>query len=164
MRRYLVLLGVLLLTIAIFAKTPSTKQHGKGSGGAKTYTPDKMEWNAAPTALPSGAELAVLEGDPMKPGPYTMRLKMPDGYHIPPHMHMKREHVTVVSGELHVGLGDSFDEKAMSSFSPGSFAYLEPGTHHYAMSKGETVIQLHGMGPWGIKYVNPADDPRKKQP
>ncbi len=176
MRRYFVLFAALLLTVAVYAQKASTKKQQKGSseaasteqqqkatGGAKTYTPDKMEWGTAPNALPSGAQLAVLEGDPMKPGAYTMRLKMPDGYRIPPHMHMRREHVTVVSGELHVGMGDKFDENAMNSFSPGSFAYLEPSTHHYAMAKGDTVIQLHGTGPWGIKYVNPSDDPRKKQ-
>ena len=88
---------------------------------------------------------------------------MPAGYRIPPHFHMRREHVTVVSGNLKVGMGDKFDEGAMNSFSPGSFAYLEPQTHHYAMADGETVIQLHGIGPWGIKYVNASDDPRKNQ-
>ena len=89
-----------------------------------------------------------------------MRLKMPDGYKIPPHHHLRREHVTVISGAFKVGMGDSFDAEKMNEFAPGSFAYLEPTVHHYAMAKGETVIQLHGTGPWEIKYVNPADDPR----
>jgi len=89
-----------------------------------------------------------------------MRLKMPDGYKIPPHHHLRREHVPVISGAFKVGMGDSFDAEKMNEFSPGSFAYLEPTVHHYAMSKGETVIQLHGTGPWEIKYVNTSDDPR----
>jgi hypothetical protein len=68
--------------------------------------------------------------------------------------------VTVISGAFKVGMGDSFETGKMSEFAPGSFAYLEPTVHHYAMAKGETVIQLHGIGPWEIVYVNPADDPR----
>jgi quercetin dioxygenase-like cupin family protein len=126
----------------------------------KTYTPDAIHWSSAPIALPSGAQLAVLEGDPTKPGAYTMRLKMPDGYKIPPHHHLRREHVTVISGAFKVGMGDTFDEGKMNEFAAGSFAYLEPTVHHYAMATGETVIQLHGAGPWEIKYVNPVDDPR----
>ncbi len=140
------------LTLTHFAQKPV--EH------VKTYTPDAIRWGAAPDALPSGAQLAVLEGDPTKPGAYTMRLKMPDGYKIPPHHHLRREHVTVISGAFKVGMGDSFDVGKMNEFAPGSFAYLEPTVHHYAMAKGETEIQLHGTGPWEIKYVNPADDPR----
>lgn len=86
---------------------------------------------------------------------------MPSGYKIPPHHHHAREHVTVISGEFLVGMGDKFDEGKMSSFSPGAFAYLEPTVHHYAMAKGDTVIQLHGQGPWQIIYINPADNPQK---
>ncbi len=124
------------LTLTHFAQKPV--EH------VKTYTPDAIRWGAAPDALPSGAQLAVLEGDPTKPGAYTMRLKMPDGYKIPPHHHLRREHVTVISGAFKVGMGDSFDVGKMNEFA----------------AKGETEIQLHGTGPWEIKYVNPADDPR----
>ena len=133
----------------------------KPSEHVKTYTPDALDWGSAPSALPPGAQLAVLEGNPMEPGAYTMRLRMPDGYKIPPHHHARREHVTVISGAFKVGMGDSFDPGGMKEFAPGSFAYLEPTVHHYAMAKSETVIQLHGTGPWEIVYVNPADDPRQ---
>ena len=92
-----------------------------------------------------------------------MRLKMPDGYRIPPHSHPRVEHVTVISGTAKVGMGDTFDESKMNSFAAGSFAAIEPGVHHYAMASGETIIQLHGMGPWAINYANPNDDPRKKK-
>lgn len=140
---------------------------GKGGGAAKpadqvkTYSGNDLNWGPAPAVLPAGAKLAVLEGNPMQSGPYTMRLEMPDGYKIPPHHHHARERITVISGELHVGMGDTFDEAKMTSFSPGAFAYLEPTVHHYAMAKGDTVVQLHGQGPWQIIYVNPADNPQK---
>lgn len=127
----------------------------------KTYSGSDLNWGPAPAVLPAGAKLAVLEGDPMQSGPYTMRLNMPAGYKIPPHHHHAREHVTVISGEFLVGMGDKFEEAKMSSFSSGAFAYLEPTVHHFAMAKGNTVIQLHGQGPWQIMYVNPADNPQK---
>ena len=152
MRRLATML--LLFTAALPLDAQKSAEH------AKTYTPDAIHWGAAPDVLPPGAQLSVLEGNPMAPGAYTMRLKMPDGYKIPPHHHARREHVTVISGVFKVGMGDTFDEGKVNEFAPGSFAYLEPTVHHYAMAQGETVIQLHGAGPWEIKYVNPADDPR----
>src|SRR5437667_9712159 len=79
---------------------------------------------AAPNALPPGAQLAVLEGNPMGPGAYTMRLKMPDEYKIPPHHHARREHVTVISGAFKVGMGDSLDAGKMNEFAPGASRIL----------------------------------------
>jgi len=145
---------LVVLAVALIVVAQKSGEH------VKAYTPDALQWGAAPNALPSGAQLAVLEGNPMGPGAYTMRLKMPDGYKIPPHHHARREHVTVISGAFQVGMGDTFDAGKMNEFAPGSFAYLEPDVHHYAMAKGESVIQLHGTGPWEIVYVNPTDDPR----
>ena len=152
MKRVSLLLLILLAAVTLAAQ--------KSAEHVKAYAPDAVQWGAAPDVLPQGAQLAVLEGDPTKQGAYTMRLKMPDGYKIPPHHHLRREHVTVVSGTLKVGMGDQFDDGKMNEFAPGSFAYLEPMVHHYASAKGETVIQLHGTGPWEIHYINPADDPR----
>src|SRR4051795_12289763 len=103
------------------------------SAHVKAYTPEQMKWSAGPNALPAGAQMAVLEGDPMKAGPFTIRLKFPNNYKIPPHSHPKTEHVTVISGNIRVGMGDTFDEKSMNGFGAGSFAAIEPGTHHYAM-------------------------------
>jgi len=162
----------LILSFVVFGLLASAAQQKGGSakaGGSaakpaeqvKTYTGNDLNWGPAPAVLPAGAKLAVLEGNPMQPGPYTMRLQMPAGYKIPPHHHHAREHVTVISGEFLVGMGDKFDETKMSSFSAGAFAYLEPTVHHYAMAKGDTVIQLHGQGPWQILYINPADNPQK---
>jgi len=141
-----------------------------GASHVKAYSPDDVKWSAAPNALPAGAQIAVLEGDPMKAGPYTMRLKLPNNYRIPPHSHSKTEHVTVLNGNIRVGMGDTFDEKSMNSFGAGTFAAIEPGAHHYAMVKNDnilkghdTIIQLHGEGPWEIHYVNASDDPRNKK-
>lgn len=141
-----------------------------GSAHVKAYSPDDVKWTAAPNALPAGAQIAVLEGDPMKPGPYTMRLKLPNNYRIPPHYHAKTEHVTVLNGNIRVGMGDTFDEKSMNGFGAGSFAVIDAGAHHYAMVRNDnilkgkdTIIQLHGEGPWEIHYVNASDDPRNKK-
>jgi quercetin dioxygenase-like cupin family protein len=124
--------------------------------------PDQMTWGPAPAVLPVGAKLAVLDGDPTKPGAYTMRLLMPDGYQLSPHFHPAPEYVTVVSGTLMVGMGGKFDESQMKALPAGAFGMIPAGMHHYAKAKGETVLQLHGIGPWQLIYVNKADDPRKK--
>ena len=131
--------------------------------GHKAWTPGELQWGPAPDVLPAGAKLAVLEGDPTKPGEFTMRLKMPGGYKIPPHFHPRMEHVTLISGSAYVGMGDKFDESKMAALPVGTFAWIKPGAHHFAMAKGETVIQLHGNGPWVLTYVNPQDDPRKSK-
>ncbi len=123
---------------------------------------DAVKWGPAPPSLPTGASLSVLEGDPSKPGVFTMRLRMPDGYKIPPHYHPVWEHVTVVSGTFKVGMGDTFDEGQMQTLSAGSFGAIPPRMRHYAMAQGETVLQLHGTGPWRLVYVNKEDDPRTK--
>ena len=128
------------------------------------FTPDQVKFGPAPPFLPAGAQLAVLEGDPMATsGDYTVRLKMPDGYKIAPHTHPARENVSVISGTIKVGMGDQFDASKMMSFGAGSFAYLDPSMHHYAAVSGETVIQIHGMSPLKINYINPADDPTPKK-
>ena len=110
-----------------------------------------------------GVDLAVLEGDPAKDGPFVFRVKIPDGYRVPPHTHPKTERVTVISGTFNIGMGDKFDEKAGKEMPAGSYGQWPAGMKHFAWVKGETVIQIHGTGPWGIQYVNPDDDPRKKK-
>jgi mannose-6-phosphate isomerase-like protein (cupin superfamily) len=128
------------------------------------FTADQVKFGPAPAFLPPGAQLAVLEGDPMAAtGDFTIRLKMPDGYRVAPHTHPHRENVTVLSGTLRVGMGDQFDASKMMSFSAGSFAYLDPSMHHYAAAVGETVIQIHGLSPAKFNYINPADDPSMKK-
>jgi mannose-6-phosphate isomerase-like protein (cupin superfamily) len=146
----------MLLAATLLTTLPAAAQNA--------FTPDQIKWGAVPPFIPAGAQLAVLEGDPMAAsGDYTIRLMMPDGYRIPPHWHPRRENVTVISGTLKVGMGDSFDVGKMMSFPAGSFAYLDPSMHHYAMASGQTVVQIHGMSPVEFVYVNPNDDPSKKK-
>src|SRR5215469_1842439 len=135
------------------------------TGSAKhAFTPDAMPYGPAPAFVPTGAQLAVLEGNPgASSGDYTVRLKMPDGYRIAPHWHPKRENVTVITGTFKVGMGDQFDETKMGNFPAGSFAYLDPDMHHYAMARGEVVVQVHGASPLQFNYVNAGDDPSKKR-
>jgi hypothetical protein len=105
--------------------------------------------------VPDRRKLAVLEGDPgTSSRDYTVRLKMPDGYRLAPHWHPYRENVTVISVTFKVGMGDSFDESKMTAFPAGSFAYLDPDMHHYAMASGEVVVQVHGRCPLQFNYVN----------
>jgi len=147
-------MALLICAVALFA------QSGKPQN---TFTPHQIKWGPPPPFVPAGAQVAVLEGDPTaSTGDFTIRLKMPDGYKIPPHWHPKRENVTVVSGSFKVGMGDKFDESKLMIFPAGSFAYLDPDMHHYAMAAGPTVVQVHGMSPLQFNYVNPADDPSKK--
>ena len=152
--------GMLLIVIASAAVRGITPQHA--SQAHVMVTPDDTEWAPAPPSLPSGAQAAVLEGDPAKSGAFTMRLKLPDGYRIPPHFHPADEHVTVIEGTFVMGLGDKFDESAGRPLRAGSFAMMPAGTRHFVWTKGATVVQLHGTGPWWITYVNASDDPRKK--
>jgi mannose-6-phosphate isomerase-like protein (cupin superfamily) len=129
-----------------------------------TFAPDQVKYGPPPPTVPAGAEMAVLEGDPTAAtGDFTVRLKMPDGYKFPPHTHPKRENVTVLSGTLKVGMGNQYDDSKMMSFGTGSFIFVDPTMHHYAGASGETVIQIHGMSPLAINYINPADDPSKKK-
>jgi quercetin dioxygenase-like cupin family protein len=130
---------------------------------SNTFTPEQIKYGPPPPFVASGAQLAVLEGDPgAASGEFTIRLKMPGGYKIAPHWHPHRENVTVISGKFKVGMGDKFDEAKMKTFPAGSFAYLDPDMHHYAMADGEAVVQVHGMSPLQFNYVNAADDPSKK--
>ena len=125
-------------------------------------SPYSLKWGPAPSILPMGAKLAVLDGDPMKSGAFTMRLMMPPGYKIPPHFHHADEHVTVISGTLSVGMGDKFTTKGGMALHSGTFGMIPEGVHHFAWTKGGTIIQLHGEGPWGLEYVNSADAPKPR--
>jgi len=123
--------------------------------------PDQLKWGPAPPALPKGAQLAVLSGDPGKQGLYVIRLKVPAGYKVQPHVHPTDENVTVLSGTFHIGMGDKFDDKKGTALRAGGFGITPKGMQHYAWFNEESIIQIHGMGPFAITYVNPADDPRK---
>jgi quercetin dioxygenase-like cupin family protein len=121
-----------------------------------------LKWGPAPPGLPAGAEVAVLDGDPSKPGPFVMRAKFPAGYRVPPHWHPTDENVTIISGSFAVGMGDTFDEASMKTLGAADFVHMPKQMHHYAMAKDAVIVQLHGTGPFAVTYVNSADDPRKK--
>ena len=159
----------ILLTVTLLAASSVSSisaQNAPRAAADKAHAivalPGSIAWGPAPAVLPAGARLAVVEGDPAKAGEFTMRLWMPAGYRIPPHFHPADEHVTVITGAFYVGMGDAFDASKANELPTGAFAALASGVRHFAFTRGETVIQLHGVGPWGLTYVNPADDPRSK--
>jgi quercetin dioxygenase-like cupin family protein len=135
--RYRLVFGILALPMASVAA-----QEQK----AVVVTPDATQWGPAPAMLPAGAKVAVLDGDPAKPGIFTMQVSVPDGYRIPPHFHPVDEHVTVISGKFQVGMGDTFDASKLSTLPTGTFGMIPAGMRHFAQAKGATVLQLHGTG------------------
>jgi hypothetical protein len=128
----------------------------------KMVMPDDFKWTDVPS-LPSGAKMALLDGRLDVAAPFTFRARLPANYEIPAHWHPAIEHVTVISGTFNMGVGDRFDKAKSKPLSAGSFAIMPAKTNHFAWTDRETVIQVHGVGPWGIHYVNSADDLRKKQ-
>jgi quercetin dioxygenase-like cupin family protein len=153
--------GVLFYSAALRSQPPAAAH--KEADDFELFPADKIKWQEGPPSLPKGAMIAVLEGDPSKEGPFVFRIKLPDGYRIPPHTHPKTERVTVLSGTFNIGMGDKFDEKAGKAMTAGTYGHWAAGMKHFVWTKGETVLQFHGMGPWSIQYVNPEDDPRKQK-
>lgn len=147
----------LLATLPGLVTVAFAEDHSKG---IVLNPPAQLQWKAGPPSLPKGAQIAVLEGDPNKEGPFVFRVKVPDGYRIPPHTHPKPERVTVIAGTFHIGMGEKFDTDAAKPMPAGTYGVWEAGMKHFVWVKGETIVQFHGNGPWSIKYVDPADDPR----
>lgn len=130
--------------------------------GHISIVPSDIKWNDAPSIGP-GAKLAVLEGDLKQAAPFTMRIKLPPNFKVPVHTHPVFERVTVVSGTFHLGIGEKFDAAQAKAYPAGGVTMMPPGMPMFAFTTGdEAVIQIHGTGPWGITYLNPAEDPRKK--
>jgi len=149
--------GVLALWLA---SGIAADQPAQPAGDMGLFPASEIQWVEGPPSLAKGARMTVLEGDPAKEGMFTMRLRFPDGFIVNPHYHSQVEHVTVISGTLHFGMGDKFDRAKTQPMPAGSFGFWPIGMKHFAYTEGETVLQLHGKGPWTITYVNPADDPR----
>jgi uncharacterized RmlC-like cupin family protein len=123
--------------------------------------PGTLKWGAAPSVLPKGAQLAVITGDPGKAGSYVIRVKVPAGYQIPAHWHSTAENLTVLSGVVHVGMGDQLDKSSSTMLGVGSFVYLPAKMNHFLWTSAPAVFQIHAEGPFDIVYVNPNDDPSK---
>lgn len=147
-------LGALFATLA-FATEPVMEGH-------ISIIPSEIKWTDAPSVGP-GAKLAVLEGDLKQAVPFTVRIKLPPNFKIPTHTHPVFERVTVLSGTFHLGIGEKFDPTKAKAYPAGSVTMMPPGMPMFAYTTNEeTIIQLHGTGPWGIHYLNPVEDPRKK--
>ncbi|HEY6157921.1 MAG TPA: cupin domain-containing protein [Gemmatimonadales bacterium] len=129
------------------------------SAAANAQAP-ALAWGPAPAVFPAGAKMAVLQGDPSKAEGYAVRLDMPSGYKIPPHFHPTDEHVTVISGTFLVGMGDSLDAAHTTALPAGAFITAGANLHHYAIARGRTVVQVHGIGPFALTYVHAQDQPR----
>ena len=159
MKRAIFLASTCLLGIAGVAaaknKTPAAKLE------AITIAAADVKYGPPPPVLPPGAQLAVLHGDPGKPIPFSLRFKLPNGYKIAPHWHSNDEELTVLSGTFLLAMGDKAGEN-VHAMDVGAYHFL-PGTmHHSAEARGDVVIEVHGIGPFDLHYLNPADDPSKK--
>lgn len=116
--------------------------------------PNEAKWTKAPEPLPAGAEMFVLEGNPTRPAPYIIRLKLPANYRLPAHWNLNDEHITVISGTLNMGVGDKLEEASSKLLPTGSYARIPARMNYFAWTgEEETIIQLNAMGPWGLTYV-----------
>ena len=148
---------VVILAIVLVGALPVFAQHAMH----QVAMPDTLKWVDPPTF--PGAKLAIVNGDPGKEGLFVYRVKVPAGYKIPPHKHKASENVTVLSGVFFVGMGEKFDQGSGTELPVGAFIAIPPEHAHFAWAGSqETVVQVHGIGPTDIRFINPADDPRKK--
>jgi len=156
--------AVLLLLCAMLAAAQDPKPAAPDPKPASSHVmmdAAEIHWRQAPAALNKGVEVAVLSGNPGAAGPFVMRMKMPAGYKIAPHWHPMDENITVLAGTFSMGMGETFDVNATKPLNPGGYALMPAETRHFAWTKDGATIQLHGVGPFLIYYVNPADDPRR---
>src|SRR5437660_303800 len=125
-RQSLIAISILALLAAVSAQEHSTNSQAP-THGQQIHTPDQIQWKPGPPSLPPGAKMAVLEGDPTKEGFFTMRVSLPDGYEIPPHIHPAVEHITVITGTFNFGMGDKFDKSMTQAMPPGTFGFWPAG-------------------------------------
>ena len=124
--------------------------------------PGELKWGDAPPSLPPGAKMTVVQGDPTQAQPFVIRAQVPAGYKVPPHWHPGVENLTILSGTVALGMGEQFDESKMTTVPVGGYASMPAEMRHYFMAKTAATFQVHGMGPFVVNYVNPADDPSKQ--
>ena len=158
----LVTTGLLSLSVAIIALLDgiAARAHDAQHIHHTVTAVDSIAWGEAPPSLSPGAQAAVLLGHPSKEGPFVLRLKFPAGFTVMPHRHSKDEMVTVIAGRFGIGAGERLDRTAADVVPAGSFVHLPAGMAHYAWAEGETIVQINGVGPFDVKYVDPKDDPR----
>ena len=154
------LLSLVAGTACAQQPTASAAESGAPSStAASRASDDGFTWGPAPAIFPAGAQMAVLQGDPSSTNMFTVRLRFPNGYRIPPHTHPTDENVTVISGTFLVGMGETFTSAGMMTLKSGGFVTAPANHAHYAATRGPTVVQVHSMGPFAMTYVNPADTP-----
>jgi quercetin dioxygenase-like cupin family protein len=128
----------------------------------RSILPEDIEWKPF-AAFPPGARLAVLVGEPSRPGPYVIRVKMPSGAKMMPHRHPEDRIYTVISGIFYIGIGEEFDGDKVQAYPPGCIVVLPGDTPHFHWAKsGEYVTQVTAIGPLGLEYMHDRDDPRRK--
>src|SRR5262249_14190621 len=155
-------LATLIAVVAVAGVAFTTPAVAVHAPGHTIVPPQEIMWGPAPAMLPPGAEAAVLLGDPSKEGLFVLRLKIPAGYRVAAHTHPVDEVITVISGTFNMGMGRTADQRKAQSLPAGSFFALPPGTAHYVFTNEETIVQISTNGPWGLTYINPANDPRQK--
>lgn len=158
-----VLLKIILLTTFLVIRIPELIAQDHAMMSDTTHTMLKVaefKWMDVPPGLPKGAKVAVLSGDPTKAGPFTIRLKFPENYTVRPHWHPTAENITVIEGALYMGTQSTFDKQKAGKLEKGDFAAMPAKFVHYAFCEAPTVVQIHGMGPFAITYINKSDDPR----
>lgn len=152
-----------LAIVLLAGGAPAMTDEGKmDMPGHVMVTPAEVQWSDAPSIGP-GAKIAILEGTMKDASPFTALIKVPANFKIPVHTHPVTERVTVLSGTFHLGIGEKFEPATATALPPGSFALMSPGVPMFAFTEEETVIELHGTGPWGIDFLNPEEDPAMKK-
>ena len=154
------LLMAFMLAVSSHAGAPGLQAQEAPHGAMRS---DSLAWAPAPAIFPAGAQMAVLQGDPAAADrPFTVRLKVPDGYIFPAHWHPTDEHITVIKGDFLVGMGDKFSKDALlPALQTGDFITAPARANHFGMAQGETIVQVQAMGPFQLTYVDPKDDPTK---
>jgi quercetin dioxygenase-like cupin family protein len=137
-----------------------TQVHQEDPGGFRSVLPEDIDWEPFP-AFPPSARLAVVVGHPTEPGPYVIRVKVPAGVKLMPHRHPEDRVYTIISGVFYIGLGERFDSDKLRAYPPGTVVVLPGGTPHFHWARsGEYVSQVSAIGPLGLEYLDPRDDPR----
>lgn len=145
--------------LAVLVAASGVVPGASGCTGQRSAGPGSPHWSVPPV-LPPGAFIAVVSGDPTRPGAFTLLVSMPDGYRIPPHSHPSYEHVEVKEGALLVGTGDELDPKMTQVLAAGDSATAPAGLHHFSVAKGRTLLSATFMGPYTITYVRAEDAPK----
>ena len=163
MKKVILLFAVFVFSLVCLNAQQSAPGDMHSSGGHIMLNTGDFKWMDAPPGLPAGAKMAILSGDPSKPGPFTLRAEFPENYRVPPHTHPSYENVVVLEGSLYMGSGEKIEESKAMKLDAGGYSAIPAKSPHYVFTKDKVTIQVNGEGPFAINYVNPADDPRNKK-